>query len=304
MASEFVSCTVVKAFNSISAYDLDDTDIQQRDKTIPIASDSMAANASIADIAHNLGFSTMCYKSLKYARVLEQQQLSYFGSWGKPVTVSFSIFTIWIIYSTLRHHIVKGKPFSMWPMNTMNKILGATALTILPLCYLPSSVVLVLKVIKRSNHITLPQWLLSWIKVRQKFGLIALWLVSFHCLLSISQVSPAYFSKWYKKYKYIVSANMTEDLTVATSLKMAWYGELCILLGLLAFSLMAVVGLTSVSSIGNRMTRRQWKLVHTYIGHVCLALSVIHVLTKQAASWGLSPLKDLMQGRFLQSLSL
>ena len=298
LAKRYTGAHVVKAFNTISAYALAN-DLDEGDKKVYIASDSKQAAAKVADVAHACGFETVMYGKLASAKKLETMQKTLFGDWATALLVCGLIFAAWLIYGTLRYHIKKGYEWRRWPVNTFNKVFACTALTVLPLCYLPGSIASVFQLIYGTKHRAFPSWLDRWMKSRKQMGLIALWLASIHCIMSVAHLSPAYFTKWFDTQFVTIPVNQTDDIKVPVTVQMNWKGETAICLGTIGFGIMCVLGISSLPSVGSKLNWKQWTFIQSYMGYFCLIVSTAHVTMKGSPYWTSKPFASTVQGRVL-----
>jgi len=286
---------VVKAFNTVSAYSLAsgmDGGMQE----VQIASNHPYAREAVADIARNMGLSAVMVGGLAASRDLEKAPLKLFRGWGLPLIVSTIIWLIWMGYGTWRYHVKKGLEWSRWPTNTMNKFMACTALTLLSLTYLPGCFASIVQLINGTKYKRFPTWLDRWMNMRKQLGLIALWLACFHCILSVAHLAPAYFSKWYDVKSVYIPSEHTDDIVVPIDVRMNWKGEVAIFLGTLSLSLLVVLGLTSLPSVGSRLNWRQWNFVQSWLGHVALLVAGAHVSIKVVPYLHLKPFYESVQG--------
>ena len=60
--------------------------------------------------------------------------------------------------------------------------------------------------------------------------------------------------------------------------RLAWGGEMCLLLGVLAAAALALPALTSLPGVGAALTWREWRLLQGWAGSAALVLATVHVL--------------------------
>ena len=285
--------TVVKAFNTVSAYELEYE--ESSDRKVYVCGDPEAA-AQVELLARGAGFNAISYGLLKNARHLERDQRALWRGWGRPLVLATGSFILWGVYGTMRYQMWKGNPWSMWPLNTLNKVFACTSLSMLSLCYLPGCVAATIQVVRGTKHKAFPRWLDSWLRMRKQLGLIALYLAGTHCVMSLAHLSPPYFPNWYDTLKVVVPPNLTEAVVIPIGVRMNWKGETVLCLGGLALGVMSVLGITSIPSVGAAMNWRQWNFVHTKMGYTCLAIASAHVLLKGAPDWMNKSFADIAKG--------
>ena len=293
LAEEFPKAKFVKALNSLSAYELENGEIVG-DRVVFIAGDDKSANSRVEAMARSLGYPVVMAGDLNASRRLEEMQTSVFHAWGKPILLTGGVFVAWGVYGTLRYQMWKGNPWSMLPVNTMNKVYGCSALTLLSLCYLPGCVAAGLQLWRGTKHRAFPGWLDQWLKMRKELGLIALTLASTHCILSVAHLSPAYFTNWY--VTKITAPVVDGGVTMPTSVRMNLQGEMVILLGSLALGTMSILGVTSIPSVMSQLNWKQWDFLHSGLGYMCLRLASAHVLMKGGPDWPGKSFPEIAKG--------
>lgn len=65
---------------------------------------------------------------------------------------------------------------------------------------------------------------------------------------------------------------------IGTGSRLAWSGEMCLLLGVLAGAALALPALTSLPAVGAGLTWREWRLLQGRFGSAALVLATAHVL--------------------------
>ena len=139
----------------------------------------------------------------------------------------------------------------------------------------------------------------AWLKMRKQLGIFALLFGALHMVISMTLLSPAYFKPW-----YITDSMPTDGSVVAISTRMNWLGETVLVLGVLAVLLMFILGLTSVPAIGDLLNWREWTVVHSYLGYLCLLLATLHVTVIALPDWLAEPAYKAVQRLTLLSCIL
>lgn len=119
---------------------------------------------------------------------------------------------------------------------------------------------------------TKPQWLLSALRMRKHLGLLSLWFLFVHVLMSMILLSPKYYGKFFL------------DPASGNS-KLNSIGESSLFFGTLAVSLYVILGLCSMPSIGVHLTNKQWQLVFGPLAWIALAFGTVHVLIMGVKGW-------------------
>ena len=190
---------------------------------------------------------------------------------------------------TCRFYLADNKlHWDQLPLKIMNKVFGATTLSLLALTYFPSTCAAFLQMAYGSKHRRFPGWIDAWLKARKQLGLMAFSVISLHVVISAVITSPTYMSSWFRKEDINVKipANLTQDVVVHLGgTWMTWIGELSILAGILAYALMSLLAVTSLPSVTNSLNWAEWRLVHSRLGYVMLTLAVTHVYVMGVPKW-------------------
>lgn len=139
-----------------------------------------------------------------------------------------------------------------------------------------------------TKHKPFPQVLDMWLKSRKQLGLISLFLATIHAIASVLMMSPTYYSSWFHAASVTLPVNttLTSDVAVPVSASwMAWKGEAASIVGIVAFILMAIIGLTSIPSVGESLNWSEWTCIHSKLSYAVLVLVVCHVLIMGAPNW-------------------
>ena len=285
---------VVKAFNTQSAYAIM-TGLSSGNRDVHVAAADPMARQTVMEVAQRMGFSTISYGGLQAARELEAMTTTLFRGWGTPLIVSFIVFAFWFTYGTVRYHYIKDHAWSRVPMNTMNKAQGCTAITLLALCFLPGCFAGFAQLVYGTKHRSFAPWLDRWLRMRKELGLLALWTSCVHSVLSLVQLNPGYYAKWYGESEIYIPGDNKEDIFFKLNPRMTWIGECVVAFGVFALGLMVILAITSLPSVGSRMNWRQWTFVQSYLGHICLLLAAVHVSFNACPSWSTTPMEQTVQ---------
>lgn len=283
-------CTVVKAFNTLSAYALE-SDSAGGSRRVPVASDDVRARAVVCDVARDMGLEAHEAGGLGYAVQMEESLLRVFPEWRMPVLLAVCVFAFWTIFALTRFYWAASPRKMKWeqlPLKILNKVFGASTQTFLALTYLPSTCAACLQLIKGRKRGALPWWLITWLGARKQIGLLAFFLVSVHVVISTLIVSPTYMPSWFRpdSVVFTVPANNTQDVVInVRGAWMTWEGELSLLIGILAVALIALLALTSLPSVTSAMSWGEWRLVHSKLGYVMMTLGVTHVCVMGMGTW-------------------
>lgn len=277
---------VVKAFNSVSAYALEDQTMVSTNRVF-VCSDDAVARERVMDLARDLGFAPSDMGGLRSARSMEAFVLKVFPGWKGPLVFTFGIFNLWALYCVYIYFIEKtAYRWDQIFLKVFNKPLCMTGITILALTYLPGSVAGVVQLWRGTKYRRFPRWLHAWMVSRRQLGLIALTLALLHALASAMMLSPTYFSSWFQKPAIVLPPNITQQMVVNVQPAwMVWKGELACLCGLASLLLLVLVGIASLPSVSSVLNWAEWRLLQSRIGVLALSLAVAHVVAMGAPGW-------------------
>ena len=88
---------VVKAFNSVSAYSMEDQATVSSSRVF-VGSDDQAARERVMDLARDLGFAPCDMGGLRAARSMEAFVLKVFPGWKVPLFLTLGVFNLWALY--------------------------------------------------------------------------------------------------------------------------------------------------------------------------------------------------------------
>ncbi len=159
------------------------------------------------------------------------------------------------------------KDFSI--ISHLNKILGFSALQLLACVYFGSVLASIFQLKNGTKYKLFPKLLDTFLRQRKQYGLWAFLFATTHAILSIFITNPGYLKTWFTK-----------------DLDLTFNGEINIITGVLAYTLFLLVALSSINSIANSLNWKEWYLVQTQIGLVCLFFGTVHTLSMYANIYG------------------
>ena len=284
IAKSFPDASVVKAFNTLSAYAIE-FDYTSAVRRVYVAGDDDDACCEVREVVRTIGFTPVRFGRLSKASELEGMQRELFGNWAVPLVVSGIILVSWFCYALWRFHSGPGSEWVRLPLKTMNKVIGATAITQLSLCYLAGGIAGVVQLVNGTKYKRFPNWLDRWMKTRKELGLLALCLAAVHAVMCLAHMSPIYYGKWYDVTTVIVTNTHGEDVTIPIKYEHNWKGQCIMSMGIVALTLFSIVGLASLPGVGDSLNMRQWRFIQSYVGQATLVAALVHVLLKSAPKW-------------------
>ncbi|CAB4028546.1 metalloreductase STEAP3-like [Paramuricea clavata] len=142
---------------------------------------------------------------------------------------------------------------------------------VLDMVYIPGIIAALLQLAYGTKYRRFPRWLDLWMKSRKQLGLIALILAGMHGCMSTLYWSPEYKSRLYQKSSITVA-----NVSLVEYKKMFAQGEAFLSLGVLALTSLCILGVTSLPTVLNRMSWREWNFVQSGLGYFALLCALLH----------------------------
>jgi len=291
---------VVKSFNVLSAYSLENGGQQQGSKQVYVAGDDGQARNVVSDIVRTAGFTPVDMGQLASARQIEDIPVSVFQHWRSPFYIHLAIFSFLYILGFVKYQICWPITWStdgrflwkLWnhiPMDNMNKTLAVHALITLALCYLPGVLAGWLQIVRGTKYSRFPGWLDNWLKMRKQLGLLMFFAASIHACLSVAYLSPQYHGLVYGDPVEVSvhvmegegwgpkteSVNRTTVKIYGTE-KMTWQGECFLMTGVLGFALVGLLAISSLPSVSASLTWKEFAFIQSGLGWLAMILLCGH----------------------------
>ncbi|XP_040913516.1 metalloreductase STEAP3 isoform X2 [Toxotes jaculatrix] len=279
LAELFPESRVVKGFNVISAWEMQ-TGFHDGGRQVLICGDCSDSKAAVLHLARCMGFGPMDLGGLRRSRDIEEVPLSLFPSWGGPILVTFVLFLFFYGYNFLRHillpYLDQGENnFHQLPLVTFNETLPVVALVTLALVYLPGLVAAVLQLGRGTKYKRFPHWLDLWLCRRKQLGLLSFLCALLHavysmCLTLRKAAGYTLLNAAYHQVKAGVENSWVEQ--------QVWRSDLYLSCGILGFGVLSLLAVTSLPSVGNALSWREFTFVQSGLGYAALTLSIMHTL--------------------------
>ena len=108
-------------------------------------------------------------------------------------------------------------------------------------------------------------------KARKQLGLLALLLAAMHGCMSTLYWGPEYNRRVYQDMSIHIN-----NVTVRVYGRMTAQGEAFLTLGVLGLSALSILGITSLPTVLNRMSWREWNFVQSGLGYFSFIFSLLH----------------------------
>ncbi|KAG8509573.1 Metalloreductase STEAP3 [Galemys pyrenaicus] len=280
LASLFPTCTVVKAFNVISAWNLQ---MGPRDgnKQVPICSDKSKAKRAVSAMVRAMGFTPVDMGSLASAREVEAMPLRLLPGWKVPALLGLGLFVFFYAYNFIRDvlqpYIQEGEnKFYKLPVSVVNTTLPCVAYVLLSLVYLPGVLAAALQLRRGTKYSRFPDWLDHWLQHRKQIGLLSFFCAALHAIYSFCL--PLRRSHRYSLVNLAVKQVLANKSHLWVE-EEVWRMEIYLSLGVLALGTLSLLAVTSLPSIANSLNWREFSFVQSTLGFVALVLSTLHTLT-------------------------
>ncbi|XP_004389738.1 metalloreductase STEAP3 [Trichechus manatus latirostris] len=280
LASLFPTCTVVKAFNVISAWTLQ-AGPRDGNRQVPICSNQLEAKRTVSELVLAMGFSPVDMGSLVSAREVEAMPLRLLPGWKVPTLLALGLFICFYIYNFVRDvlqpYVQEGKSkFYKLPVSVVNTTLPCVAYVLLSLVYLPGVLAAALQLWRGTKYLRFPDWLDHWLQHRKQIGLLSFFCAALHALYSFCLPLR-------RAYRYDLVNLAVEQVLADNSYlwkeEEVWRLEIYLSLGILALGMLSLLAVTSLPSIANSLSWREFSFVQSTLGFVALVLSTLHTLT-------------------------
>ncbi|XP_041797601.1 metalloreductase STEAP4 [Chelmon rostratus] len=268
---------VVKALNTLSAWALQNGP-SDANRQVYMCGNSAEAKQAVAEVATKLGFSVLDRGSLTAARELEDIPLQLFPEWRLPLRVAIGLTTFFFFYVVIRDvvyaYVDQGKDISFRIMVSLaNRVFPVVSLIMLSLCYLPGVIAAFLQLYRGTKYKRFPDWLDRWMLCRKQLGLLALGFASLHVLYTL--IIPI---RYYVRFKIAAStiSKMKENQTSPFDTTSAWRTDSYYSMGILGFCLYLLLGITSLPSVSNALSWREFSFIQSKLGYLTLFFCTFH----------------------------
>lgn len=263
---------VVKAFNTISAWSMEN-DIYGASRNVFICGDDMTARKTVMQLAQEMGFTPVERGRLHAASILEKQALQLFPEWRTAFWITWALLIFQIVYLHGRYvatHDPKELISSIF-LKYPNRITGWMVLWLLGVVFLAGCIAAFVQLIRGTKYSTFPKWLDVWMKARKQLGLFALLFVGIHACLSCILLAGEYYSGMSKTEKL-------PGVERKLYYRYRWNAELSLLFATLSTTLLAILGITSLPTVNQSMSWREWDFVQSKLGYLSMLFGFLHIL--------------------------
>ncbi|CAB9522593.1 Metalloreductase STEAP4 [Seminavis robusta] len=262
----------VKAFNDLGAVDILTNKVTTKKR---IVTKMCSPSKSAIEVARRLAQESfgIDVKVVPYSRYedIARNQNSIGQQWAHSAYILIVIFVLTEFYACWRYNVEKGYEWFHLPMQVTNKAICWTAITGFALTQLPGVIARIGNYF-RSNLSDLSPTLKWALQLRKELGILSLWFLGLHILMSMILFNPAYYGKFFI------------DPTANTS-KMNVIGETSFLFATVGSMFYFILGLASLPSVSSNMTNQQWQLIYGPLAWAALAFGTSHVIIMGFKGW-------------------
>ena len=177
-------------------------------------------------------------------------------SWERGLAIALGVFAVSLLYAFIRYNILRDVPFSDIPLYIFNKALALGATVVIGFSFLLGPLAALW-----------PRWFSPHLPLRKALGIIGFGGAAVHAVISLILLSPAYYSRWF---------------TESGSLNAI--GQFSLLFGVLALAVFAVVAVSSMPLMFERLGEARWRKMQR-LGYGAYALTLLHVVAMGARGW-------------------
>ena len=271
LAALLPSTHVIKAFNTISGWSMEN-DVYGASRSVFVCGNHAGSRQTVMQLAQDMGFTAIDRGHLRAARVLEKVTLQLFPSWKTASMITLGLLIIEVVYYYVRELL--SEPPAKVARNVAlyhgNRLLCWMALWLLSLVYLPGCIAGFIQLYRGTKYSRFPAWFDSWMKSRKQLGLFALAFAGMHACMSCLALSGEYV-------KYMSEVVQIPGTKQYVYFHFNWNAEISLLFAVLAMTLFTVLGITSLPSVNQVMSWKEWDFVQSKLGFVTLFFAFLHV---------------------------
>ncbi|KAM6953122.1 STEAP family member 1B-like [Aplochiton taeniatus] len=235
----------------------------------------------------NVAQQRLLLEEFEISSSVSQEQMPLFPQWLLPLRITGGLMALTFLYTFLRdvlHPFVtqSRSDFYKVPILVMNKTLPWSSITLLALVYLPGLLAAMLQLYRGTKYSRFPLWLERWMSMRKQLGLLSFYLACLHALYSLCY--PMRRSYRYKllNWAYQQVKDNREDSWVTEDV---WRMEIYVSLGIMGLGLLALLAISSLPSVSDALTWREFTFVQRSLGYSALTLCSAHALVFGWRKW-------------------
>ncbi|ROT76906.1 putative metalloreductase STEAP3 isoform X6, partial [Penaeus vannamei] len=234
---------VVKAFNTLSAFALQQGDVRGS-KEVPICSNSSRGRERVSALVKVLGFTPIDRGVLENARDVENIPFRFFPE--RQICPNIQNEEPW-----------DWNRFIKLPLNNGMLAFALSGTVLLLMCYVPGMIAAYIQLSRGTKYSTFPSWLDRWLKARKQMAPCIPHLLLFQAFMSIFT---------------LMATGMKQPLQ--------WTQNLYLALGAVLTAVLAILGVATIPSVAATLTWREFDFLQRYLGWLSVVLVTLHALFK------------------------
>ncbi|XP_008820733.1 metalloreductase STEAP1 [Nannospalax galili] len=216
-----------------------------------------------------------------------QRTQELFPNWRLPMKIAAIVSSLTFLYTLLREIIFPLVTshqlyFYKIPILVINKVLPMVSITLLALVYLPGVIAAVVQLQNGTKYKKFPPWLDRWMLTRKQFGLLSFFFAVLHAVYSLSY--PMRRSYRYKLLNWAYQ-QVQQNKTDAWIEHDVWRMEIYVSLGIIGLAILALLAVTSIPSVSDSLTWREFQYIQSKLGIMSLLLGTVHALIFAWNKW-------------------
>lgn len=290
LSSLLPSSSVVKGFNVISAWAMQQSYPQDASTHVYICSDCVWARHQVMELARLLHFRPVDMGPLSSSRDIENMPLRLFPGWRGPVLAAVALSIFFFSYSFARdvvHPYLKSRQSDFYkiPMEVVNRTLPSVAVTLLALVYAGGQVAAGHQLYYGTKYRQFPGWLEGWLRCRKQLGLLSFFMAAVHVLYSLCL--PMRRSE---RYLLLNTAYQQVHAEVENTWneEEVWRVEMYVSFGVMSLGLLSLLAVTSLPSVHSALNWREFSFIQSTLGYIALLIATLHGLLfgwRRAFQW-------------------
>ncbi|XP_006891553.1 PREDICTED: metalloreductase STEAP1 [Elephantulus edwardii] len=229
---------------------------------------------------------TACFDEFDCPSELQHKQ-ELFPQWRLPIKTAAIVSSLTFLYTYLReiiHPLVTTHKqyFYRIPILVINKVLPMVSITLLALVYLPGVIASVVQLRNGTKYKKFPHWLDRWMLTRKQFGLLSFFFAVLHALYSLSYPMRRSYRYMLLNLAYKQVQQNKENAWIEHDV---WRMEIYVSVGILGLAILALLAVTSIPSVSDALTWREFNFIQRKLGMASLLLGTIHALIFAWNKW-------------------
>ena len=250
-ALQLPATPVVKAFNNVSAYALDEAAAQTPPPTVWVSTDDAGAKAEVLALGRRLGFPVADAGGLTTARTQEATIHRFFDGWVAAVVLSTIIMVLWTVYWSNIFYVEEDFPATVFWFFWLLRPVGDVAAVLLGLTFLPGALAAAVQLATGTSKRPFPAWFGSWLAIRKQIGLMGWWLATLHAIAGALR-GVRELGATYDTFTYIS-------------------------FGIIAYGAYTIMTMASNPAVASSMSWSEFKFVFSGLGLLTMALVLVHM---------------------------